>query len=772
MLSMTTSKTFKYYYKYDYDTSRQVYTELTARFPQDSLGGVFGICLHAWRGADAKGTGFAFLATNDTIPVGGYNLKYDATGTGTVAADSATVTDANYLQFTQVASIDSTTAQELNPRSITAYYNDLFQESLTNMQVYQLLRRIYGNYETFAINSAIDNVLLPRIGGNSQFSFRNSASNTELAFDCCSTWSQSDFTTAWLARFPVDLTLDPDLVSRIGSNYQRYYTSLIFSEEVEPEKLIFDVYVDGVIGEKNPNIQIRWRNNSDESQLSPELIKARIWAFGYYGASEDPSIYYYRDPELDINVPDDRVPASGHTLVPYSIDYAFTSQGPDYSYVGLANQAYDDWNTLERITVFGLDGIPARLGFFLRFDYEDDPWTCGDLYVVTVQYKYEGAVYVTATQITTSAYNPIYETEVNIIGGVPDDTVPDDPDEPEPGYDDDGDESADGPYPDPDDQPDISDYDSEGFPGDAVLTKTYKLSKARLQNIGTALWSQTYLDVLKIQANPIENIIACRWYPMDLTGGTEVGIKIGDVAMGVNGSPVDTVYTKTIGSYTYKGVISENGKNLSPGYLAQSPYTIIKLHLPYVGTVQLDASEIYDRLLTIQYVVDIVTGDILVLLKLGSHKLPYMSLSGKMGVDIPLSGSDRAQVQIAAAARAATALIGGAGHVLEGNAGAAVGSMSGILSMAGMDYSTQRVIQHSSVCASYDNRAVVLEMQVNKTHVSAGYKKYHGLPSHQYATLTRGMGFIQVSRRTIIDVAMTDEENRMLESIMTQGCYF
>lgn len=733
-----------------------------------------------------EGTGYAWIhfiamksATKPSSNLSAYGNYYNNETSATIVTgrDSGRSISFNHSAWC----IDSTDAATTAPTNrIVEIYNSLYGGNHTGAEVLAALQRLYGEeYKSFGVTIDASNSTqtTPSKEGRYYMCYPASMYNSNYT----TTWDNMDDKEGGKSYAGyVDTyeygNVDANKLPFQGRNYTidtdvcntcwKLAAYLIFEENPLDEKLIFDVYVDGVIGEKGPSFQIKWRNNSDQSTLPENMIRANVWGWGYMGALADPTLYVTS--EGDITIP------AGGELIPFHNAYPFDAEGFSSNYVYVSNDWYENQSMLERVTAFGFDMIPEHIGFFLRFDQSDGQgnYTWGDLWYVIIPYEYEGAAYIQHAAIANSKNNPNYSTEVNIIGGIPADEPEDDPDEPEQGYDDNGDESADGPYPDPDDQPDISDYDSEGYPGDAVLTKTYKLTKERLQNIGATLWSQTYFDVLKIQSNPIENIIACRWYPMDLTGGSEVGIKIGDVAMGVNGVPIPTVYSKTIGSYTYKGVISENGKNLSPGYLAQSPYTIIKLHLPYVGTVQLDASEIYDRQLHVQYVVDIVTGDILVLLKLGSHKLPYMSLSGKMGVDIPLSGSDRAQVQIAAAARAATALIGGAGHVLEGNAGAAVGSLSGILSMAGMDYSTQRVIQHSSVCASYDNRAIVLEMQVNKTSVSAGYKKYHGLPSHQYATLTKGMGFIQVSRRTIIDVAMTDEENRMLESIMTQGCYF
>ena len=654
------------------------------------------------------------------------------------------------------------------------FYNAVFGAGKTRQEIFAELKATYGDdYTFFGIIPYFDNYPIPDYYKTAGYYFKDDPEHTKISTIATNSLPGYVIDSDYIDCFDSLQAIDPEILENIMAMAPTdrtvgvgYYFMMSPAPEPE-EKLIFDVYVDGVIGEKGPNVQIKWRNaNPDTSNLAPALIRPHVWGAGYPGIAEPsgPPTSFLKTVE-GVKVPD-------NDKTPFNTLFEFADEGYTASYVGASDIWYSNVSNIERVLNFGPDMIPIDLVFLLRFDYMQDLGVWGDLWYVYIPYNYEGAAYVEHAPIANSGYGASYATEVNIIGGTPPDDVPDDPDEGEQGYDDDDEESGEGPYPDPDDQPDISDYDSEGYPGEAVLTTTYKLTKARLQDVGSKLWSQSYFDVLKIQSNPIENIIACRWYPMNITGGADESIVIGDVNIGTNGSPIATTYRKVIGTFTYKGVISENGKNLTPGYLAQSPYTTLKLHLPYAGCVQLDASEIFNRELSIEYIVDIVTGDVLVLLKLGSHKMPYMSLSGKMGVDIPISGTDRAQIQIAAATRAVTAVVGAAGQMIEGNAGKAAGAAGGILSMAGMDYPTQRTIQHSSVCASYDNRAIVLEMHVNKAHISEGYTKYHGLPSHQYMSLSKGMGFVQISKRTVIDVAMTDEENRQLEAIMTQGCYF
>jgi hypothetical protein len=564
--------------------------------------------------------------------------------------------------------------------------------------------------------------------------------------------------------------LDPKPDGVADNRYRLFLAAdWIFNKPKSPEKLRFNVYVDGVIDGKGPNIQINWTNTNEASELSEALIKPHIWCWPV-PQPESPEIIA-RPPVITVN--DVKIPEDARLNYNQTFSWEDSMQT---DYIGMASSLTSQYSTIDKVAYYGVDGVPDSLRFYLRFDYSGDVDgqilnTWGDLYYVDIPYVYQGAAYIEPVEVSDSQYNVVYDTEVIVIGGTPPEDIPDDPDEPEPGYNGDGDPSEDGRYPDPTYKPDLTDYDSEGYPGQAVLTRTYALTALELQNVGNKLWTQDYFDVLKVQANPIENIIACRWYPMALTG-TNADIVIGDVDFDLNKPMISTTYKKTIGSFKYTGqMVDSNGKKVAPGYLAQSPYTTLKLHLPYVGTIQLDASEIFDASLSIQYVVDIVSGDLIVFLRLDGQ--PYMNVSGKMGVDIPLSGTDRAQVQIANASRAVSAMAGAAGASMLGNTGKAANELlGGAMSIMGSDYTTQRVCTHSSVCASYENRAVVMEVIAPKTYISDGFKSIHGFPSHQYMKPYKGMGFIKTTPTTVVNVAMTDTENQELSRILASGCYF
>lgn len=616
----------------------------------------------------------------------------------------------------------------------------------------------YGNHAGYYYE-LVNGGSMVRDINNRLSNFDNGTSN----YGTCPDYNESAFAPSdgWSFTGPIYYAA-PDLDSNAA-----LCAFLIFGETISPEKLIFDVYVDGVIGEKGPQMVVKFRNNNADSLLAPSAITPRIWG---WPVPEPDTPALVSDPPV-VTVEGVRVPNeddANHSRTQYSASFEFTGQFSS-PYVSLSDSMINWRPNGDQIAYYGIDKICDSIRLYLRFDYEaenlGDTW--GDLWYVDIPYEYQGAAYIVPAMVSDSAYNKQFDTEVNVIGGLPPtDPEPDD-DEPEGGEDPEGTPSGDGPYA-PDGYEDLSDGEPSGFDGDAVLTTTYSMPKLTMQSVGADLWSNTYFNVLKIQTNPIENIIACKWYPMSISGTPNTPIKIGDVTLGVSADKIGTMYTKTFGTYTH------TTKTTRPGYLSMTPYCIVKLHLPYVGVVQLDATEIYKRALTGKYIVDLITGDVLVMLYLDGN--PYMTLTGKMGVDIPLTSTNRVQTELAAASRTLSAVIGGTGHLMAGDTlGAAGAAASGIMSIMGMDYSSQRCTSHSPACCTYENLWIFIEVQYNPSKVSAGYKTQRGFPAHLYQTLSymasQGGGFIQLDGRTVINVAMTEEENRMLEQIMTTGFY-
>ena len=539
-------------------------------------------------------------------------------------------------------------------------------------------------------------------------------------------------------------------------NSEQDILDAIDAGQITPTRLTcyFDVYING---SDQPSIFANWTAGEE---LSPVTLV--------------PEVYFATDAVLspeawEIDIDGVMQPNTGLWNIQSAGDYSYAGS-LSTTYVSIMDAFSQYLNPISKITQWGFDGIPAHVYLYLRMDYGEQ---IGDLH--RVQIAKDGTP--VDVEIADSSYNATFYTVVRFHTGEPDYILPQDPETYPGGSNISGD--GDGKY-DPDNLPDIDNdfdpYEGIGFDGNAVLTKTYAVSAATLQNIGQKLWSQSYFDVLKIQSNPIENIIAVKHFPFAMTGAA-TNIQVGDVSFGINGDKVASVQVMDIGSVTYTGHFNS--------YLDLGPYVTIKINLPYIGLVQLDPADLYKCELSVKYYIDLVTGQCMARLTLDG--IPYMTVFGQMGVDIPLTSSDRVQTELRAASAAVTAMAGSAGQVLSGNVGGGVVSgLSDALSIMGADYNSQRTSSQSPTCASYENHAVFLMIERPMSDAvfvdggENGYKHLHGYPCHKYLSIKdpatnrynfKPGHFIQIERRTDIKIAGTSDENRMLEELLTSGVY-
>ena len=534
--------------------------------------------------------------------------------------------------------------------------------------------------------------------------------------------------------------------------------------EIKPiiPRVYFDVYING---SDQPNIFVNWTAAED---LSPVMLSPRV-CIGVQEAQIEVVPHDIREYE-GLNDPD---------ITKWFVDIAgsFSYDGSyNTSYITIMNNFLKYLNPTSRVQRWGIDGIPDFERLYLRMVYGEE---IGDLYRVVIQKDGTPA----AQLIDNSSRNASFETIVRFHTGEPDYVMPDDPD----GYpggnniDNDGN----GRY-DPDNPPDRNSFTTPiGFDGNAVLTKTYAVSESVLRNIGQKLWTQSYFNVLKIQNNPIENIVAVKNFPFSMSGASEE-IQVGDVPFGINGDKVRSVQTIEIpGSYTYTGKFK--------GYLDLSPFTTIKLNLPYIGLIQLDPADLLGSKLKVTYYVDLVTGQCMANLFLdedatSQKAIPYMTLYGQMGVDIPLTSSDRVQTELRAASAAVTAMGSSGGQILSGNvAGGVVSGLSDAMNIAGVDTTTQRTASQSPACTSFASPDVFILIErpcadtsqgvddrgIVDPDIKNGYAHLHGFPCHKYKRLSDypDGSFVAIERRTDIKIGMTAEENRMLEELLTTGVY-
>ena len=224
--------------------------------------------------------------------------------------------------------------------------------------------------------------------------------------------------------------------------------------------------------------------------------------------------------------------------------------------------------------------------------------------------------------------------------------------------------------------------------GIGVLTSTFKMTKERLVQLGQFLWGSNIFDKFSlVNNNPIENIISCKSIPIN-TDGANQEIILGNVSTGVNGEKISNNFAKqTIGSIA----INEHYHN----FLDYAPYTNVILYLPYIGFKELDTTLVMNKTLKVIYTVDAITGGCLAQVYVNSVRL--YEFTGNVGIDIPITASNRAQVE----AGYIQAGVGATASALGGNVGSAVTSL---LNSATSQYHYSSTGNPSPMCVASTNR--------------------------------------------------------------------
>lgn len=224
--------------------------------------------------------------------------------------------------------------------------------------------------------------------------------------------------------------------------------------------------------------------------------------------------------------------------------------------------------------------------------------------------------------------------------------------------------------------------------GIGVLTTTFKMTKDRLQQLGRFLWGSNIFDNFSLICNnPIENIISCKSIPLSLDGSTQK-IILGNVDTGVNGDKVANNFTsQTIGSIK----INEKYNN----FLDYAPYTNVIIYLPYVGFKELDTNLVMNKTLSISYTVDVITGGCLC--QIQSDGVRLYEFNGNLGIDIPITASNRAQVE-------AGYISSGIGIASSAASGNIVGAVTSLINSAEAQYHYASTSSPNPMCVASTNR--------------------------------------------------------------------
>lgn len=219
--------------------------------------------------------------------------------------------------------------------------------------------------------------------------------------------------------------------------------------------------------------------------------------------------------------------------------------------------------------------------------------------------------------------------------------------------------------------------------------------------------------------------------------------------------------------------VTETGKSKS--YVDFAPYTSVRLHLPFIGLVDIDPAQIGEsKKIRVRMYCDPITADITysVLTQVGNVDLTIAEYTGNCGSNMPMAGqANSAEKQIMAFAGG---LAGVAAGAASGNAIATLGSAAaGIWGIVeGSKLKTQTNGSISSMLGAYIDNAVWVEvdtqipvswdLDVNKNRV--------GIPLGKTVALSDMVGYVQTAGAQV-EMAGTQEEKDAVNSGLDSGLF-
>ena len=317
-------------------------------------------------------------------------------------------------------------------------------------------------------------------------------------------------------------------------------------------------------------------------------------------------------------------------------------------------------------------------------------------------------------------------------------------------------EDNDNGYDDGKDKDDEDDDTGDVSAGIGVLTSTFKMTKERLVQLGQFLWSANIFDKFSlINNNPIENIVSCKSIPINANGVNQE-IVLGNVATGVNGEKISNNFAKqTIGSIA----INEHYHN----FLDYTPYTNVILYLPYIGFKELDTTLVMNKTIQVIYTVDSITGGCLAQVYVNNVRL--YEFTGNVGIDIPITASNRAQVE----AGYIQAGVGAAMSAVGGNVGSAVTSL---LNSATSQYHYSSTGNPSPMCVASTNRTCYVIIDRPNYQNLKAFNHTRGRKCYLSKTISTLHGFtICDPNIDLSGINATQSELEELKEILSSGFY-
>lgn len=326
-------------------------------------------------------------------------------------------------------------------------------------------------------------------------------------------------------------------------------------------------------------------------------------------------------------------------------------------------------------------------------------------------------------------------------------------------------------------------YSSASFFG-----QTYFLTPGQLNNFSSWLWTADetlYNEILEglklLGANPLDAVVSLKMFPFDLSNlqSTEVNhIKLGRVQYD-SGTVLKGLGLSDITFAFNSCYIPRHFNN----FLDYEPYTNVQLFLPYLGPVQLSTSDLIGKKITIQCIVDILTGDGMYIIwaSEGDNATPYAYYTTKLAIDIPITSTQNSMRSTNLAMNLASGGLNATINALSGNLAGLVANVGAVGNTIAQQVATQQSTSFqtkghlsSSLWASapQDPYLIIERPVINKeiNYLTAeNYGHSVGFACDYYTQLENVRGFTICNNVDTSGIDCTDNERELIKSYLQGG---
>ena len=339
-----------------------------------------------------------------------------------------------------------------------------------------------------------------------------------------------------------------------------------------------------------------------------------------------------------------------------------------------------------------------------------------------------------------------------------------------------------------------------GNESENVFSHDYMMSHSELATIGGKFFDtnilNALLDGLKLygNANPMESVLGCLYFPFDLSTVCPDYTAVTDIYFG--SYKMENVSANKI---KHRSGYKEMGSTfIKPTFYNWLDYKAmhVYLYLAYIGFVELDVNKYLNKTLKIIYMVDIHSGECEV--SLLADGLLMDTYSGQIGIKQPITYNDLStyfQSQITALRNGVMSFVGG--PVAGAGTGAQIGSSGGpygMLAGAVTGASLGQMVGNANVMwqgwkvshtkpplfskGGYSSEIganmpqyCFLVFMYNDVEIPANLLSVYGKPSNKSGNVGSFSGFLSTNYVKLQCPTATEEEQAEIVSLLNSGIY-